>query len=81
MLKEQNSLVEAIHKIREFVGDAILVSHNADFDIGFLNAACKKINEPIFNNPVVDTLALARYLFPEPRNHRLGTLGRNMDVV
>jgi len=81
MLKGQNSLVEAIHKIREFVGDAILVSHNADFDIGFLNAACKKINEPIFMNPVVDTLALARYLFPESRNHRLGTLCRNMDVV
>ena len=81
MLKGQNSLKTAIDKIRAFIGDAILVSHNADFDVGFLNEACRKLNEPIFNNPVVDTLALARYLFPESRNHRLGTLCRNMEVL
>lgn len=81
MLKDGLSLIEAVHKMREFIGNAILVSHNADFDIGFLNEACRKVGEKPFTNPVVDTLALARYIFPESRNHRLGTLCRNMDVI
>lgn len=80
MLKGQKQLKDALKEIREFIGDAILVSHNADFDVSFLNEACRKVKEPIFTNPVVDTLALARYLFPDSRNHRLGTLCRNMDV-
>ncbi|MCH5171243.1 MAG: PolC-type DNA polymerase III [Erysipelotrichales bacterium] len=81
MLVGQNSLVEAVHKMRKFIGDAILVSHNADFDFGFLNEACRKVNEDIFSNPVIDTLALARYIFPESKGHRLGALCNNMDVI
>ena len=81
MLKGQNTLLEALQKIRKFIGNAILVSHNADFDIGFLNAACKKVGEKVFTNPVVDTLAIARYIFPESKSHRLGALCRNMDVI
>lgn len=81
MLAGQRDLKSALKVMREFIKDAILVSHNADFDVGFLNEACRKVNEEPFNNPVVDTLALARYLFTDSRNHRLGTLCRNMDVT
>lgn len=44
----------------EFVGDAVLVAHNAPFDIGFLKAACKRFERPWPGSRVVDTALLAR---------------------
>ena len=35
----------------------------------------------ILHNPVIDTLALSRYLFPKARAHRLGDLCRNFEVT
>lgn len=52
----------------EFVGDAVLVAHNASFDIGFLNGQLKELDKPIFTwDRVVDTLEIARTLFPGSR--------------
>ena len=80
MVKKAPTIKEAFPKIIEFLKDAILVTHNADFDFSFLNESLKRNGYEISTNPVVDTLALSRYLFPLSRNHRLGTLCRNMDV-
>ncbi|MBD2845248.1 PolC-type DNA polymerase III [Paenibacillus sp. IB182496] len=57
-----------------FVGNAVLVAHNARFDIGFIQAACKAHDMPEVDNPVLDTLELARFLHPSMKNHRLNTL-------
>lgn len=52
----------------EFVGDAVLVAHNASFDIGFLNGQLKELDKPLFTwDRVVDTLEIARNLFPGAR--------------
>ena len=80
MLKGQPSSKEALEKIVEYIGDAILVTHNADFDFSFLQEELRRNNMPLLTNPVIDTLSLSRYLFPESRSHRLGALCRNMDV-
>jgi DNA polymerase III subunit epsilon len=49
----------------EFIGDATLVIHNANFDIGFLNAELGRLNLPILSmDRVVDTLMLARRKHP-----------------
>ncbi|MFC3797761.1 PolC-type DNA polymerase III [Cohnella sp. GCM10012308] len=58
----------------EFAGDAVLVAHNARFDIGFIQHNCKQLGLPQPSNPVLDTLELARYLHPTMKNHRLNTL-------
>src|SRR5690554_4408839 len=44
----------------EFLGDAVLVAHNARFDVGFLKAACKAHVYEWPDPEVVDTLILAR---------------------
>ena len=80
MVKDKPTAKEALPKIVEFLGDAILVTHNADFDFNFLQEELRRNNMPLLTNPVIDTLALSRYLFPESRNHRLGSLCRNIDV-
>lgn len=74
-------LDEVLDQILDFLGDSILVSHNAEFDLGFLNASLKVRGRKPLSNPTVDTLTLSRYLFPESRGHSLGVLSRNLDVL
>lgn len=80
MVKDAPSDVLAAKLISDFIGDAVLVSHNAPFDIGFLNAIRKKAGMAPVNNPVIDTLALSHYLFPDAAKHTLGALSRNLDL-
>lgn len=70
---------EVFDDIRAFIGDAILVAHNAKFDYGMLNAAARELGKPEFDNPVIDTLPAARAMF-ELRSYRLGALCRHYDV-
>ncbi|WP_235978242.1 DEDD exonuclease domain-containing protein [Flavimobilis rhizosphaerae] len=62
----------------EFAHGAVLVAHNARFDVGFLKAAARATDTPWPRFEVVDTVALARRVVPkdEVRNHRLGTLAQ-----
>ena len=54
----------------DFVGDdGVLVAHNAPFDMGFLNYQLKECGyEPYPNDRVIDTLAIARKMFPGAKN-------------
>jgi len=81
MVRGQPALADVLPKFLEFCGDAVLVAHNADFDCGFLDAACRKCGLPAVTAPVIDTLALARALLPSDRNHRLKTLAQKFDVA
>jgi len=47
-------------KLLNFLKDDVLIIHNADFDLGFLNNELKIIGNPPLNNQVVDTVSLAR---------------------
>ncbi|MDX1510033.1 MAG: DEDD exonuclease domain-containing protein [Nitriliruptorales bacterium] len=63
----------------EFVRGAVLVAHNARFDIGFLNAELRLHGWPRLDNPVVDTAALARRLLrDEVRSLRLSVLAAHL---
>lgn len=51
-----------------FVGDSVLVAHNATFDMTFINYELKQIGKKEFDNTkVIDTLEIARSLFPGAR--------------
>ena len=60
----------------EFLGDAVVVAHNAPYDVGFLKAACGLHGYPWPGGVVVDTARLARVALhrDEVRNCKLGTL-------
>lgn len=60
----------------EFAQGAVLVAHNARFDVGFLRAAAQQVDLPWPRFQVVDTVHLARQLVTrdEAPNHKLSTL-------
>ncbi|MDE0702846.1 MAG: DNA polymerase III subunit epsilon [Rhodospirillaceae bacterium] len=59
---------DAADALLDFIGDAPLVIHNAEFDLRFLNAELAQIGrEPLDPGRVVDTLLIARQKFPGAR--------------
>ncbi|UOQ85612.1 PolC-type DNA polymerase III [Gracilibacillus salinarum] len=80
MVKDAPEVEDVLKEFHAWMGDAILVAHNADFDMGFLNTGFKRIGYDEASNPVIDTLELARLLFPELKNHRLNTLCKKLDI-
>ncbi|GGI94546.1 DNA polymerase III PolC-type [Alicyclobacillus cellulosilyticus] len=80
MVAGQPKLAEALARFREFAGDAVWVAHNAEFDVGFLSQCAERVGMDRFTNPVIDTLALARVLYPGEKNYRLKTLTQKFDV-
>ncbi|WP_374721848.1 PolC-type DNA polymerase III [Peribacillus tepidiphilus] len=80
MVRDAPEVEEVLRKFKEWVGDSILVAHNASFDMGFLNVGYRKIGFEKADNPVIDTLELGRFLYPELKNHRLNTLAKRFDI-
>ena len=70
MLAGQPDISEALPQFLEYVGGRPLCAHNADFDIGFVTAACEKLSLP-FEPTYVDTLILAQNLMPELGKYKL----------
>ena len=76
MVADAPTIKEFLPQILEFFGDAILVAHNAKFDIGFLNESLKRLNQKPITNPVIDSLALARAIMKPMKSYRLGNVCR-----
>lgn len=71
MLATAPSFDSIADDVVSFIGNDILVAHNAKFDIGFLSEALEPRK---VNLRCVDTLAVARKALPEFENHKLQTL-------
>jgi DNA polymerase-3 subunit epsilon len=67
-------------QFRQFVGDAVLVAHNAAFDLKFL-----KLKEAesgvVFDNPVLDTLLLSIFLHDRVVEHSLDAIAERFGVT
>jgi len=64
-LKGKPVFAQAVEEFLDFVGDARLVIHNAEFDLRFLNFELELLGFPAFpSNRAVDTVAIARRRFP-----------------
>jgi len=66
-LADKPLFAERLDELLAFLGDAQLVIHNAQFDIGFLNAELERLGRPQLANAYVDTVSVARRKFPGQR--------------
>lgn len=79
MVSDKPKINEVIRNFKEFIGDSVLVAHNATFDIGFIRERMRLENLEL-DNPVLDTLELARTIFSTLKNHKLDTIAKHLDV-
>ncbi|MCL2168805.1 MAG: PolC-type DNA polymerase III [Defluviitaleaceae bacterium] len=79
MLVGQRTIDEVLPEFLEFIGDAVLVAHNADFDMSFLEYAGARLGF-IVDNPFLCTLQLSRALFPTLHRHGLAAMAKHHGV-
>jgi len=75
------TIFDVMPKAQAFIGDSIVVAHNANFDINFMYDTCKKHKFPLFCNDFVDTMRLSRRLYPCEKHHRLKDLTERFGVT
>ena len=79
MVKDAETIDKVFPKMLEFIGDSVLVAHNADFDIGFLKYNAKELGYTL-DNTYLDTLRLAKELFPDYKKYKLGIIAENLGI-
>ncbi|MEG2506328.1 MAG: PolC-type DNA polymerase III [Longicatena sp.] len=79
-MKDALPFSQCVDQILDFIGDSILVAHNASFDYNFLNDELARIGRPPLTNPVIDTLDLARSMQTERKGYRLGQIARSYGI-
>ena len=80
MVKDAETIDKVIPKIIDFIGDSVLVAHNADFDIGFLKHNFAEYGYSL-DNTYIDTLRLAKVIFPDMKRYKLGLIADKLDIV
>jgi exonuclease, DNA polymerase III, epsilon subunit family len=79
LIKDKPTIEEILPKFIDFIGDSVLVAHNADFDMGFMQQKCREQNIE-FKNTSIDTLTLARILLPHMKRFRLNLIAKELGV-
>ena len=82
MVKDAETIDKVFPKVLEFLGDpkeTVIVAHNADFDVGFLKQNAKVLGYD-FNYTYLDTLSLAKDLFPDYKKYKLGKIAENLGI-
>lgn len=80
MVAGEAPIGEVLPAFRDFAGDAILVAHNAEFDMAFLRMKQEQTGI-VFDNLVLDTLLLSQIADPGARNHSLDSIAERLGVV
>lgn len=81
MVRGSKTEEEVFKLFREFCGDTIVAGHNVTFDVGFMNTGYARHGLGPIENPIIDTLTLARFLYPDMKSYRLNTLAKKFGVA
>ncbi len=79
MVMESPEIETILPQFLKFVGDAVLVAHNASFDVSFIEENCRRQGiEPDFTS--VDTVGLARVLLPTLSKFKLNVVAKALNI-
>ena len=80
LLKDKPTIDEVLGDFLDFIEGTVLVAHNAAFDVGFISVWAKRLYERSVDNTVLDTVELARTMYPDLNNHKLNTVAAHLEV-
>ncbi len=80
MVSDKRHVCAVLNDFLDFIGDSVLVAHNAEFDLAFINIKLNWYTQTEIYNQVIDTYKLSRALSPEFAAHDLDTLLKNHHV-
>jgi DNA polymerase-3 subunit alpha (Gram-positive type) len=79
MVSGADPIEKILPEFIDFIGDSVVVAHNAGFDTGFIKKNCRDMDME-FKNPIVDTVLLSRFLFPELKKFKLNVVAKHLGI-
>ena len=80
MVENCPSIDKVLPDFIKFIDHSILVAHNANFDLNFINAELERCSMPYMPNKTVDTLNLARWAYPTLGKYSLQFLAQKFAI-
>ena len=80
MVASAPPIERVLPEFRDFLGDAVMVAHNAQFDFAFLDFEFRRVFGMGLKNPVLCTLRLSRRFAPSLRRRRLDALAEHFGL-
>ncbi|MDD6796132.1 MAG: PolC-type DNA polymerase III [Clostridiaceae bacterium] len=79
MVKDAETIENILPRFMDFCKGSVLVAHNAAFDVSFIRKNCNDLGLK-FDYSVLDTVPLARYLYPELKKVKLNIVAKHLGV-
>lgn len=80
MLSAAPKINEVLLLVDKFVGDNIVIGHNVNFDVNFLYDNYMNVFERPFSNDFIDTMRIARKIYPKLPHHRLKDIVEHLGI-
>jgi len=80
MLAGQSESAQILPDFLRFIGNSVLVAHNAPFDISFINEELGRLGKPALQNKVIDTRIFAKEMFPGLPKYALQDLATRFGI-
>ena len=79
MVRDAQSIHDVLPRFMQFIGDSVIVAHNASFDCSFIAKNCNDMGLK-FSPTVVDTVQVCRFLYPELKSVKLNIVAKHLGV-
>ncbi len=80
MLVDAPKATEVMSKFLDISKDCVLIAHNAQFDIRFVNAELERQEKRTLPNKAIDTLRFTRWAYPENERWTLQHLAKQLNI-
>ena len=79
MVENEEGIEQVLPRFREYLGNKTMIAHNAPFDTSFIKKACRD-NGIKYDYAVMDTVPLARFLYPELKKVKLNIVAKHLGI-